>query len=67
MSDEATCVLDPAQRRAMRADLLEIQLRNIDNVCKGCLGAFWANLPDSFRNTDEVKMRRREEMARRRE
>jgi hypothetical protein len=66
---EADCSLcrnlDPAQRAAMRADLIVIPLR--DPVCDGCVEAFTANLFASFPKTEEEKMRRREEMARRRE
>jgi hypothetical protein len=73
MSDEtiaeADCVLyrhlNPAQRAAMRADLLVIPLR--DPVCDQCVEAFTANLFAGFPKTEEEKMRRREEMARRRE
>jgi hypothetical protein len=71
MSDEtiaeADCVLcrhlNPAQRAAMRADLLVIPLR--DPVCDQCMEAFTANLFAGFPKTEEG--RRREEMARRRE
>ena len=67
---EANCVLcrdlDPDQRVAMRADLLEVPLP-VDNVCDSCMEAFTANLFASFPKTEEEKMRRREEMARRRE
>jgi hypothetical protein len=66
---EANCALcghlNPAQRLAMRADLLVIPLR--DPVCDGCVEAFTANLFANFPKTEEEKMRRREEMARRRE
>jgi hypothetical protein len=66
---EADCALcrhlNPAQRTAMRADLIVIPLRNIDNICEPCLGAFWTNLQANFPKTEEEKMRRREEMARR--
>jgi hypothetical protein len=66
---EADCVLcrdlDPAQRAAMRADLIVIPLR--EPVCDGCVEAFTANLFAGFPKTEEEKMRRREEMARRRE
>ena len=68
---EADCVLwrdlDPAQRSAMRADLLEIPLRDIEHICEHCVEAFTANLFASFPKTEEETMRRREEMARRRE
>jgi hypothetical protein len=64
---EADCVLcrrlASAQRAAMRADLLEIPLSAIDNICEQCLGAFWANLQASFPKTEEEKMRRRAERA----
>jgi hypothetical protein len=66
---EADCTLcrdlDPAQRSAMRAQLIEISLR--EPVCDGCMEAFTANLFADFPKTEEEKMRRREEMARRRE
>jgi hypothetical protein len=66
---EADCILsrhlDPAQRLAMRAQLIVIPLR--DPVCDGCVEAFTANLFANFPKTEEEKMRRREEMARRRE
>jgi hypothetical protein len=66
---EANCVLchdlDPTQRSSMRADLIVIPLR--EPVCDGCIEAFTANLFASFPKTEEEKMRRREEMARRRE
>jgi hypothetical protein len=65
---EADCVLcrdlGPTQRAAMRADLLEIPLRDIDNICEPCLGAFWTNLQASFPKTEEEKMRRRAELKR---
>jgi hypothetical protein len=72
MSDEsvpeANCVLcrdlDPAQRAAMRADLIKIPLRDIEHICDGCMEAFTANLFARFPKTEEEKMRRREEMAR---
>jgi hypothetical protein len=57
--------LDPAQRSAMRAQLIVIPLRDIEHICDGCMEAFTANLFASFPKTDEEKMRRREEMARR--
>jgi hypothetical protein len=64
---EADCALcrhlDPAQRSAMRAQLIVIPLR--DPVCDGCVEAFTANLFANFPKTEEEKMRRREEMARR--
>ena len=71
MSDEtiaeADCVLcrdlDLAQRAAMRSDLLEIPLLDIDHICEACLGAFWANLQASFPKTEEEKMRRRAERS----
>ena len=66
---DADCVLcrdlDPDQRRAMRADLLEVPLP-VDNICDGCMEAFTAKLFASFPKTEEERMRRREEMARRR-
>ena len=55
--------LDPDQRQSMRADLLEVQLRDIDHICEGCLGAFWTNLQASFPKTEEERMRRRLERA----
>jgi hypothetical protein len=65
---ETDCVLcrdlDPVQRAAMRADLLEIQLSAIDNICEPCLGAFWTNLQASFPKTEEERLRRREERPR---
>jgi hypothetical protein len=65
---EADCVLcrdlDPAARSTMRADLLELPLRDIDNICEACLGAFWTNLQASFPKTEEERLRRREEVAR---
>jgi hypothetical protein len=74
MSDEtervtdADCVLcrdlDPNQRMAMRARLLEVPLR--EPVCDECMEAFTANLLGSFPKTEEERLRR-EEMARRRE
>jgi hypothetical protein len=61
MSDEADCVLcrdlDPAQRSAMRADLIVIPLREIEHICDGCMEAFTANLFASFPKTEEEKMR----------
>jgi hypothetical protein len=64
---EADCVLcrdlDPEQRRVMRADLLEIQLRDVDHICEQCLGAFWTNLQASFPKTEEGRLRRRKERA----
>jgi hypothetical protein len=66
---EADCVLcrhlNPDQRAAMRAQLIVIPLR--DPVCDQCVEAFAANLFANFPKTEEEKMRRREEMARRRE
>jgi hypothetical protein len=63
---EADCVLcrdlDPAQRAAMRADLIVIPLR--EPVCDQCLEAFAANLFAGFPKTEEERLRRREEMAR---
>jgi hypothetical protein len=63
---EADCALcrdlDPAQRAAMRAQLIVIPLR--DPVCDGCVEAFTAKLFAGFPKTEEEKMRRREEMAR---
>jgi hypothetical protein len=65
---EADCVLcrdlDPAQRVAMRADLIVIPLR--EPLCDQCVEAFTANLFAGFPKTEEEVMRRREEMARRR-
>ena len=62
---EADCIfcrdLDPEQRRVMRADLLEIPLRQ--HVCDGCMEAFAVNLYASFPKTEEEKMRRRLERA----
>jgi hypothetical protein len=55
--------LNPAQRSAMRAQLIVIPLR--DPVCDGCVEAFTTNLFAGFPKTEEEKMRRREEMARR--
>jgi hypothetical protein len=56
---EADCVLcrrlDPAERTATRADLLEIPLRAIDNICEQCLGTFWINLQSSFPRTEEER------------
>ena len=67
---DADCVLcrdlDPDQRRAMRADLLEVPLP-VDNICDGCMEAFTAKFFASFPKTEEERMRRREEMARRRD
>jgi hypothetical protein len=64
---EADCVicrdLDPAQRSTMRADLLLIPLR--EPVCDSCTLAFWTNLQANAPKTEEEKLRRREEMARR--
>ena len=64
---EADCILcrdlNPDKRRAMRTDLLELQLRDIDSICEGCLGAFWTNLQASFPKTEEERMRRRAERA----
>jgi hypothetical protein len=66
---EADCKLcrdlNPAQRSAMRAQPIVIPLR--EPVCDGCVEAFTANLFAGFPKTEEEKMRRREEMARRRE
>jgi hypothetical protein len=63
---EADCVpcrdLDPAQRTAMRADLIVIPLR--EPLCDQCVEAFAANLFANFPKTEEEKMRRRQEMAR---
>jgi hypothetical protein len=60
---EAKCVLcydlDPAQRAAMRADLIVIPLRDIDRICEQCLEAFTANLFASFPKTEEERLRRR--------
>jgi hypothetical protein len=64
---EANCVLcrdlDAAQRAAMRADLVEIPLRDIDHICEPCLEAFCTNLQASFPKTEEERLRRRAEMA----
>jgi hypothetical protein len=73
MSDEtiseAECVLcphlKPAQRSAKRPQLIVIPLR--EPVCDGCVEAFTANLFANFPKTEEEKMRRREEKARRRD
>jgi hypothetical protein len=54
--------LNPAQRSAMRAQLIVIPLR--EPVCDGCVEAFTANLFAGFPKTEEEKMRRREERAR---
>jgi hypothetical protein len=67
---EADCALcrdlNPNQRLAMRAELLQIPLRQA--VCDGCVEAFTANLLFAgFPKSDEERLRRREEMARRRE
>jgi hypothetical protein len=66
---EADCSLcrhlNPAQRLAMRAQLIVIPLR--DPVCDACVEAFTENLFAGFPKTEEEKMRRREEMARHRE
>jgi hypothetical protein len=62
---EANCVLcrhlDPIQRAAMRAELLEIPLR--EPVCDQCMEAFSANLFASFPKTEEERLRRRAELA----
>jgi hypothetical protein len=62
---EADCVLcrhlDPAQRAAMRADLLLIPLRQ--PVRDPCMEAFSANLVASFPKTEEERLRRRAELA----
>jgi hypothetical protein len=55
--------LNPTQRGTMRTKLIVIPLR--DPVCDGCVEAFTANLFANFPKTEEEKMRRREEMARR--
>jgi hypothetical protein len=66
---ETDCVLcrhlDPAQRSAMRADLIVIPLREIEHICDGCMEAFTANLFAGFPKIEEEKMRRREERAKR--
>lgn len=54
--------LGPAQRRAMRADLIEIPLRK--PVCDGCMEAFTANLFASFPKTEEENRRRAEQAGR---
>jgi hypothetical protein len=36
------------QRTAMRADLLEVRLRAIDDNSERCLGAFWDRSPGEF-------------------
>jgi hypothetical protein len=59
------CDLDPAQRATMRARLIVIPLR--EPVCDGCVEAVTANLFANFPKTEEEKMRRREEKARRRD
>jgi hypothetical protein len=51
----------------MRADLIVVPLREINHICEPCLGAFWTNLQAGFSKTEEERLRRREEMARRRE
>jgi hypothetical protein len=69
MSDEhvgeADCVLcrdlDPGQRAAMRAKLIEVPLR--EHVCDQCMDAFTANLFASFPKTEEERLRRRAERA----
>jgi hypothetical protein len=38
---------------AMRADLIVIPLRDIDNICEPCLEAFCTNLQASFPKTEE--------------
>ena len=53
--------LNPAQRTAMRAQLVVIPLR--EPVCDGCVEAFTANLFAGFPKTEEEKMRRRLERA----
>jgi chromate transport protein ChrA len=62
---EAKCVLcrdlDPAARQAMRADLLQIPLR--EAICDQCMEAFSANLFASFPKTEEERLRRRVERA----
>ncbi len=67
---EANCALchnlDPTQRSAMRADLIVIPLADIEHICDPCMEAFTANLFSSFPKTEEERLRRREEMARRR-
>jgi hypothetical protein len=66
---EADCVLcrylTADQRLTMRADLIEIPLR--EPVCDQCMDAFAANLFASFPTTEEERMRRRLERAARRE
>jgi hypothetical protein len=56
---EADCVpcrdLDPGQRAATRADLLEIPLH--EPVCGRCVEAFWINLCASFPKTEEERLR----------
>jgi hypothetical protein len=60
---EADCVLCrdlvASQRIAMRAELLEIPLR--EPVCDQCMEAFSANLLASFPKTEEERLRRRAE------
>jgi hypothetical protein len=62
---EADCVLcrdyDPGQRAAMRAELIEIPLR--EYVCDECMDAFTANLFESFPQTEEERLRRRTELG----
>lgn len=64
-SGEADCVLccnlDPDQRAAMRAELIEIPIR--EPVCDQCMEASSANLFASFPKTEEEKLRRRAELA----
>jgi hypothetical protein len=44
---EANCALcrdlDPAERAAMRANLIVIPLHEIDHICEPCMEAFTAN------------------------
>jgi hypothetical protein len=62
---EADCVLcrhlDPWQRVTMRADLLEIPIR--EAVCDQCMEAFSANLFARIPKTEEERLGRRAEIA----
>jgi hypothetical protein len=59
MSDQSAsnCILchdlSPRQRRKMRASLIEVPLRDTDDICDPCLVAWWVNLLASRRRRDQ--------------
>lgn len=53
--------LDPDERLAMRADLIQIPLR--EPICERCMEAFWTNLCAGLPKTEEERLQRQAERA----